>query len=75
MLKKYRKKFLLDQPVEHSYYHDKDFTLKGSKSVENVKGSKSGDKRYRPRRAASSRAMETVHKALNSSEEVLVLIL
>ena len=63
MLKKYRKRFMSDEPVDQ-YYADRDFTVSG------VRGNSSAEKRYRPKRAASSRALQTVQKALGSDEEV-----
>jgi len=64
MFKKYVKRFLKEEPTD-KYYDDKDFIVGGAKAM--MKGM--GDKRYRPKRAASSRAMETVHKAMQSDEE------
>ncbi|KAL4225500.1 cat eye syndrome chromosome region [Mactra antiquata] len=63
MLKKYIKRFVTDEPTD-KYYVDEDFMVAGGKGRLGV-----GEKRYRPKRAASSRAIETVHKALNSSDE------
>lgn len=71
MLKKYVKRFLKEEPTD-KYYEDKDFQVGGK-----TRGmpQNPGDKRYRPKRAASSRAMETVHKALqDDEEEVRILV-
>jgi len=67
MLKKYVKRFLRDQPTD-KYYEDKDFHVGISRGAAGA----SGEKKYRPKRAASSRAMETVSRALRDGgqEEV-----
>jgi len=65
MLKKYIKRFLKEEPTD-KYYEDKDFQVAGTAARGLPKNG--GDKKYRPRRAASSRCMETVHKALHSDE-------
>lgn len=67
MLKKYVKRFLKEEPTD-KYYEDKDFQMGGAKAL----AKNAGEKKYRPKRAASSRAMETVHKALQSDEEVMI---
>ncbi|KAH3884187.1 hypothetical protein DPMN_008160 [Dreissena polymorpha] len=68
MLKKYAKRFLRE---EHSdkYYDDKDFHVNAGRG-------NPGEKKFRPKRAASSKAMETVQKALKGGgeEEVSVKI-
>ena len=61
VLKKLVKKYLLDQSTD-SYYNDEDFTAGSA-----VK--KAGnEKKYRPRRQAGTKAMQTVQKALKSDE-------
>lgn len=62
MLKKYMKRFVSEEPTD-KYYEDKPFVLPGGR------GARPGEKRYRPQRAASSRALQTVQKALYSDEE------
>ncbi|XP_052801093.1 uncharacterized protein LOC128231883 [Mya arenaria] len=63
MLKKYIKRFLKDEPTD-KYYEDKDFHMGVGRTAAAV-----GEKKFRPRRAASSRAMETVHKALRGQDD------
>lgn len=68
MLKKYVKRFLREEPSD-KYYEDKDFLVGNARSM----AKNAGEKKYRPKRAASSRAMETVHKAMLSDEEVCII--
>ena len=68
MLKKYMKRFVSEEPTD-KYYEDKTFMVPGARG-----GPRTGEKRYRPQRAASSRALQTVHKALNSDESEVHLL-
>ncbi|XP_053384151.1 uncharacterized protein LOC123536403 isoform X3 [Mercenaria mercenaria] len=63
MLKKYMKRFVSEEPTD-KYYEDKTFMVPGNRGAP-----RTGEKRYRPQRAASSRALQTVHNALNSDDE------
>lgn len=68
MLRKYVKRFLREEPTD-KYYEDKDFLVGNARNM----AKNAGEKKYRPKRAASSRAMETVHKAMLSDEEEVCL--
>ena len=63
LLKKLVKKYLLEESTD-AYYIDDDFAA-GSATKAAGAGQ---EKKYRPKRQAGTKAMQTVQKALNSDE-------
>ena len=64
VLKKLVKRHLLEESTD-AYYNDEDFTAGGVKTT-----GTGTEKKYRPKRQAGTKALQTVHDALKSDQEV-----